>query len=202
MSRFNKSLSVFVASLALTSTKIQAAQEADENPFESTFDPISIRPLNMPGDNLYAAHRSHSSHSSHRSSSSSYSAPSQPSSSPYRSYNAAPSQPANTAPRQPPPSSYNSLRSSTGSSQPVDPGRPATVTPNRRDFDPNDQALVSLVTRVQMALMIKGYDPGPIDGALGAKTKNALMHFQVDQGLEINGLMGTSTLNALGVVAR
>lgn len=183
MSRFTKSLSVFMAGLALTGTKIQAAQQEPGNPFESTLDPTSLRPLNMPGDNMYAAHRSHSSHSSHsshRSSSGSYSVPKRSQSS----------------------SSDSSYKPSTGSSQSVDPGRPATVTSTGRDFDPNEQALMDLVRRVQLALIVKGYSPGAVDGILGSQTRVALKHFQADNGLEVDGRMGTPTLNALGVVAR
>lgn len=209
MFRFNKSLSLFMAGLALTGTKVQAAPDWDEDPYDGKLDPISLRPLNAPGDNVYAAHRSHSSHSSHRSSSGSYSAPRQPSSGSSRRSDTTPRQPSSglygrsdTAPRQPTTSLYNRYGVEVGKSQPVDPGRPATVTRIQSDIDPNDQALKNLVTRVQIALLSKGYDPGTIDGVFGTKTKNALMHFQVDQGLEIDGLMGTTTLNALGVVAR
>lgn len=45
----------------------------------------------------------------------------------------------------------------------------------------------NLVKKVQKALKAKGYDPGPIDGAWGSKTKRALMEFQRDNGLEPNG---------------
>ena len=61
---------------------------------------------------------------------------------------------------------------------------------------------MNLVMRVQISLLAKGYDPGEINGKFGTKTRNALKHFQVDQGLNVDGLMGTSTLNALGVIAR
>ncbi|SUD84703.1 peptidoglycan-binding domain 1 protein [Stutzerimonas stutzeri] len=189
MSRFTKTLSVFMSGIALTGTKVEAEQERQLDPFASSPDPISLRPLNMPGENMYAAHRSHSSHSSHRSSSGGYSAP--------RSsgvYSPPRSSGTYSAP------SYNTAVPSAERSQPVDPGRAATVTP--KDIDPSDRALIELIKKVQMALLIKGYDPGAIDGLFGSSTKRALMHFQVDNGLIVDGLMNTATLNSLGVRAQ
>ena len=184
MSRFTKSLSVFMTGMALVNSKTDAAQNNIKNPFESTLEPISLRPLNMPGDNLYAAHRSHSSHSSHRSSSGSYSSPKPSSPTPKNSY-----------PRS---NTYNSL---SGSSQPVDPGRPAAVSPVQGDFNPNESKLLNLVMRVQIALLIKGYSPGRLDGVMGGETRAALIQFQKDNGIKADGLMSTSTLNALEVAA-
>lgn len=197
MSRFTKSISVFMAGIALLGTKSQASQEESDNPFVDTLDPISLRPLNQAGDNLYAAHRSHSSHSSHsshRSSSSTYSSPSRSYSAPRRSYSA----PDSSYPRS---QNSNSLyNSSTGSSQSVDPGRPAVVTPTDRDINPADAKLMELIKRVQLGLLIKGYSPGAVDGVMGARTRAAIKLFQRDYGLNPDGLMGTETLNALGVV--
>jgi His-Xaa-Ser repeat protein HxsA len=56
-----------------------------------------------------------------------------------------------------------------------------------------------MVLRVQMALYIKRYDPGPLDGVLGQKTRTALQAFQRDRGLPETGRMDTETLNALGI---
>lgn len=162
MSKFTKSLSVFMAGMGLMSTKSQALYQAPESPFWGASDPISLHSLNEGSENLYAAHRSHSSHSSHRSSSGSYSAPSR--------------------------------------SQPVDPGRQFTVTPSVADINPADVKLMELIKRVQMGLYIKGYAPGAVDGIMGEKTRIALRQFQKDHGLTPDGLMGTETLNALGVV--
>ncbi|WP_417539061.1 His-Xaa-Ser repeat protein HxsA [Marinobacter sp.] len=178
MSRFIKSLSMFVAGAALANTETEAAQHDVENSFTIKFEPTSLRPLNFPGDNMYAAHRSHashSSHSSHRSSSGSYSAPkSKPS--PSRRYSAP-----------------------SGNSQSVDPGRPATVTPSTRDTNAKVGALQNLIKRVQIALIIQGYSPGATDGRMGPQTREALKRFQKDKGLKVDGLMSTETLNALGV---
>ncbi|WP_084672231.1 His-Xaa-Ser repeat protein HxsA [Halopseudomonas pelagia] len=185
MSKFTKSLSVFMASIGLVSPKSQALHQPSESTLLDTYDPINLRPLNMDADNLYAAHRSHSSHSSHRSSSGSYSSPSRSSPVPNRSQSS------------PSRGLYNS---SAGTSQPVDPGRPATVTPSSKDIDPANAKLVELIKRVQMGLYIKGYDPGSVDGIMGERTRVALRKFQSDYGLPADGLMGTDTLSALGVV--
>lgn len=183
MSKFITSLTAFVAGASAVNTDIQAMEPGEDNPFANRLDPVNLRPLNLPGENLYAAHRSHSSHSSHRSSSGNYSAPSRTYSAPRSNY------------------SSPSYGSSTGFSNPVDAGRPATVSPAHSDFDPTDKKLMEIIRRVQMALYIKGYDPGTIDGVMGSKTRSALMLFQVKNGLVADAHMGTPTLNALGVVA-
>lgn len=185
MSKFTKSLSVFMAGLGLVSSKSQAGQQPPESISLDTYEPINLRPLNMGLDNLYAQHRSHSSHSSHRSSSGSYSSPSRSAPTPNRSQSSP---------------SRGLYAPSAGTSQPVDPGRPATVTPSRKDIDPANAKLVELIKRVQMGLYIKGYDPGSVDGIMGERTRVALRKFQSDHGLPVDGLMGTDTLSALGVV--
>lgn len=183
MAKFTKSLSVFMSGVALAHAENKALHEAP-NPFSSEFDAVSLRPLNTSSNNLYAAHRSHSSHSSHRSSSGSYSAP-RPSSPP----------PARTYPRS---NTYNSL---SGSSQPVDPGRPATVSPRQADLSPSDPRVLNMVMKVQIALLIKGYSPGKLDGVMGEQTRKALIQFQLDNNIKADGLMSTETLNALEVAA-
>jgi His-Xaa-Ser repeat protein HxsA len=154
-------------------------------------------PLNLDIDNLYAGHRSHSSHSSHRSHSSHYSG----SGGSYRYTAPAPRvAPRPVAPTYPSPSPVtpNSLRPS--SSTPVDPNyystpaQPATSTPR-----PSTDQLTLMIMRVQAALFSRGYDPGAIDGVMGAKTRSALIYFQTAQGLTATGTMTTETLNALGV---
>ena len=55
-----------------------------------------------------------------------------------------------------------------------------------------------MVRSVQNALNSSGYDPGPIDNVLGAKTKAALMKYQRDNNLPV-GQMDFETLKSLGV---
>ena len=50
---------------------------------------------------------------------------------------------------------------------------------------------------VQRALLRAGYDPGPIDGKLGKKTKSAIKAFQRKQGLTSDGVIGEKTWSAL-----
>jgi membrane-bound lytic murein transglycosylase B len=57
----------------------------------------------------------------------------------------------------------------------------------------------SLVKKVQSALREKGYDPGPIDGVNGSKTKAALRAYQKDNGLMADGSANAETLRHLGV---
>ncbi|MGP9567905.1 His-Xaa-Ser repeat protein HxsA [Halomonas sp. AOP5-B2-8] len=155
--------------------------------------------------NLYAAHRSHSSHRSHRSHSSHYSGSS--------GYSA----PRSTYTPPPTRSVPNTTNSSAGSSTSSSPSSSAgsnlnsdsspslhssdssRVTPLRR---PDSGDLAELITRVQTALMIKGYYNGALDGIMGSQTRGALMSFQADSGIEVNGRMDTPTLNALGIVIR
>ncbi len=54
------------------------------------------------------------------------------------------------------------------------------------------------VKRVQQALEKYGYDVGGADGIFGQKTKNAVMNFQRDAGLAVDGIVGPATLKALG----
>lgn len=52
--------------------------------------------------------------------------------------------------------------------------------------------------QVQLLMSYLGYDPGPLDGALGPKTKAAVYDFQRDfVGLQVDGLPGEETQKAL-----
>lgn len=48
-------------------------------------------------------------------------------------------------------------------------------------------ANASAVSRVQAALTRLGYDPGPIDGAYGPKTEQAIRSYQRNNGLVVDG---------------
>ena len=56
----------------------------------------------------------------------------------------------------------------------------------------------SFYRQVQQALNDRGYDAGPVDGQIGARTKAAMVKFQRDNNLPI-GSMDIETLKALGV---
>lgn len=55
------------------------------------------------------------------------------------------------------------------------------------------------VARLQQRLLDLGYPTGPVDGDFGDMTLNAVMEFQGDNGLYIDGIAGPITLNALGL---
>lgn len=55
------------------------------------------------------------------------------------------------------------------------------------------------VQDVQKVLREKGFDPGPIDGIMGPKTRSALRGFQEDNQLEPTGALDERTRQALGV---
>lgn len=48
--------------------------------------------------------------------------------------------------------------------------------------------------------MVKGYDPGPADGDLSPKTRDALKAYQGARDLEASGDMDMPTLHALRVL--
>lgn len=49
------------------------------------------------------------------------------------------------------------------------------------------------IKQVQSALQKAGFDPGPIDGKLGPKTKKAIKEFQKSKGLTQNGEVDSKT---------
>ncbi|MBC8438524.1 MAG: peptidoglycan-binding protein [Deltaproteobacteria bacterium] len=54
-----------------------------------------------------------------------------------------------------------------------------------------------VISKLQSALIAKGYNPGPVDGAYGFKTESAVKQFQKDNGLSI-GALTYETLKRLG----
>src|SRR4051794_13165131 len=49
------------------------------------------------------------------------------------------------------------------------------------------------VRDLQDALKVLGHDPGPIDGAFGAKTESAVKAFQQARGITVDGIVGRVT---------
>jgi len=49
------------------------------------------------------------------------------------------------------------------------------------------------VRKAQQALMDKGFNPGPIDGKMGPKTKAAITEFQTKESLKTNGRLDRET---------
>lgn len=56
------------------------------------------------------------------------------------------------------------------------------------------------VKAVQDALNERGYDCGMSDGVMGEKTRSALMKFQEDNGLTVDGIIGDEVTTALEIV--
>jgi hypothetical protein len=55
----------------------------------------------------------------------------------------------------------------------------------------------SRVQQAQARLKAAGFDPGPADGTLGPKTRDALRRYQRTKGLQATGELDTQTLDAL-----
>src|SRR3954452_22610999 len=55
------------------------------------------------------------------------------------------------------------------------------------------------VRDAQQALKDKGFDPGPVDGLNGPKTRQAVKEFQTKQSITADGKLGPKTLDSLGV---
>lgn len=55
------------------------------------------------------------------------------------------------------------------------------------------------VRLIQQELTNRGYFTSAIDGIYGTKTKNAVIKFQKDNGLDPDGIAGVKTLKALGI---
>lgn len=57
------------------------------------------------------------------------------------------------------------------------------------------------VSQIQTKLSELGYYSGKIDGIFGSGTKQAVINFQKDYGLNPDGIVGSKTLSALGISA-
>jgi peptidoglycan hydrolase-like protein with peptidoglycan-binding domain len=55
------------------------------------------------------------------------------------------------------------------------------------------------VRQIQQALSDRGFDPGPVDGVMGPKTRQAMRNFRQAQGLSGGDNADSATLSALGV---
>ena len=59
--------------------------------------------------------------------------------------------------------------------------------------------LLEDVKAAQRALKEQGFDPGPVDGLIGPRTREALKSFQTSNGLETTGTLNPATAKKLGV---
>jgi His-Xaa-Ser repeat protein HxsA len=190
MSKFIRSVSLFVVSLPLLPLRLAGAVAQAPTPDVDThqdLEPVSLRPLNNESDNLFARHSSHSSHRSHSSHSSHYSGS------------------GGSTSRSPTPYSPPSESSAPVPSpqrlidEPVN-SRPSSPAPPPVGLSPVEKLRLQ-VLRVQIKLKSLGLYDAAIDGSLNEETREALRLFQQVKGLEETGMMSTPTLNALGVPA-
>ena len=189
------SIMTWVSVWAPTAHAYQVADTRGGENLSSEPLPITLpNTLNAHANNIYAAHRSHSSHSSHRSHASHYSSSSGSYSSPSPitpSTTPSPSVPSPSVPSLPAPTSPPS-----SSPSPTAPAAPPASSPAST---PSREALSNMVLRVQIALHLRHYNPGPLDGVLGPATREALRAFQQDYKLPVTGGMDTKTLDALAI---
>jgi peptidoglycan hydrolase-like protein with peptidoglycan-binding domain len=71
-------------------------------------------------------------------------------------------------------------------------------TPRAQDATGTTQSTAQ-VRRAQEALKAEGHDPGPIDGVMGPKTKEAVRGFQKQENLQETGRLDRETIEKLGV---
>jgi hypothetical protein len=64
-------------------------------------------------------------------------------------------------------------------------------------LNPMEDAEDEGVSGVQARLKNLGYDPGPVDGILGPRTRAAVRSFQEDYGLTVDGICGPQTRSKL-----
>ena len=55
------------------------------------------------------------------------------------------------------------------------------------------------VAEVQRLLAELGFGPGPVDGIFGPRTLRAILDFQREFGLQVDGLVGPQTMSSLGI---
>ena len=55
------------------------------------------------------------------------------------------------------------------------------------------------IRQAQQALKDKGFDPGPVDGKYGPKTREAVLNYQKQNNIVANGRLGGETYESLGV---
>jgi His-Xaa-Ser repeat protein HxsA len=199
MSKFIRNFALFVAGLPFATTK--AAAPANQVPtMDHDGKAVSLRPLNLEMDNLFASHRSHSSHSSHASHSSHYSGSggySTPYIAPAPVSSASAASAAVAAPEAASPATAASAAGTSRTS--------LAATVDSVTVKPGELTLAEKrrlqVLRVQIKLnSLKLYD-GQLTGVLDEPTRESLKLFQGVKNLPMTGMMTTPTLNALGIPA-
>ena len=96
---------------------------------------------------------------------------------------------------------FKNLRSSGGTSQntafaPEKIEHQVTIQ-EAKTINQNEADFKYVIKRAQQKLVVLGYEPGPVDGIPGRKTKNALKNFQQDNGLPVTGNADQKTMDKL-----
>jgi His-Xaa-Ser repeat protein HxsA len=197
VSKFIRNLALFIAGLPLT-TKGAPVPVSDGPRVDDPTKTVSLRPLNLDMNNLFASHRSHSSHSSHRSHSSHYSGSG--SSYPSTGVTGTVSQTDTTSSVSTilPPSTMPAGSSSVSSA--ASPSLGTGSAPQQPQLSIDEKRRLQIM-RVQIKLLSLGIYSGRISGVLDDPTKQSLKLFQSLKHLPETGLMTTPTMNALEVPA-
>jgi hypothetical protein len=71
------------------------------------------------------------------------------------------------------------------------------IVPEAWSGDTDSETIEANTSAIQMALKSHGLDPGPIDGAMGPVTRQAVSAFQETVGLPVTGQLDRQTFEAL-----
>lgn len=75
---------------------------------------------------------------------------------------------------------------------------PGNNPPPRQTYKP-ERTTDETILQVQQALTSSGYDPGPVDGFIGSKTRKAIRQYQKDTNIAVTGRPDSNTIIALGI---
>lgn len=81
------------------------------------------------------------------------------------------------------------------------PELPDATTMNSQSLTPAINAKVQRIKRVQIALSSLGYKAGKVTGSLNDDTKAAILQFEMDNGLAMDGVVDANLLQALQITA-
>lgn len=86
-------------------------------------------------------------------------------------------------------------------SEPMQDGRPRMVSAQSapQPMSKPSRENKSLIWLAQEKLKAAGFDPGPVDGVMGPKTRAALIKYQTAKGLQKTGRLDDSTVKSLGL---
>jgi His-Xaa-Ser repeat protein HxsA len=163
----------------------QAPEETGDKE-DSLFDGLKEIVANLEQSHQFtlAQHQSHQSHSSHQS---------------HRSYGYRLTPADNSAGTE-----YASLISRNEASTPATSVLPSTpaIAKKLKILPGNSKKFGELVARLQIALLVEGYEAGEPNGQLHARTIAALYRYQSDRGIVPSGKITNEVLSSLGIVAQ